>query len=85
MSWTTDKAEHARRLAICETCPHAVLTVVGGCDTCHKPRIVKRARTDADLQCRCGGTIGGKEIARCGACGCPLASRVYATCPKGKW
>ncbi|MDX1464495.1 MAG: hypothetical protein R3215_02175 [Halomonas sp.] len=88
MGWTTDKREHARRLAICAECPHAVLTVAGACDTCRRPAIVKSARTDDDLACKrkdCAGAVTGKEIARCGACGCPLASRVYATCPKGKW
>lgn len=80
--------ERARRLAICAECPHAVLTVVGACDTCRRPRLIKSARTDADTKCPrrgCDGEIQGKEFARCGACGCPLATRVYATCPKGKW
>ncbi|SDO72955.1 hypothetical protein SAMN04487957_110147 [Halomonas shengliensis] len=88
MGWTRDKTEHARRLAICAECPHAVLTVAGACGTCRTPRLIKAAKTDADLACRkpgCGGEIQGKEIPRCGACGCPLATRVYATCPKGKW
>lgn len=38
--------------------------------------------------------IGGADVARCGACGCPLASRTRMKyipgygevhCPKGKW
>lgn len=86
---TTDKTEHARRLAICAECPHAVLTVIGGCDTCKRRHYVHAAKDDGDLACRktkgCQGTVQGKEIARCGACGCPLASRVYWSCPKGKW
>ncbi len=32
--------------------------------------------------------IAGRDIARCGACGCPLATRTLLKdvhCPKGKW
>ncbi|SDF69902.1 hypothetical protein SAMN05216571_101268 [Onishia taeanensis] len=87
MAWTRDKAEHGRRLAICAECPHAVLTIVGKCSQCHVPGVVTAQRDD-DARCKrrsCSGTMQGKEIARCGACGCPLASRVYASCPKGNW
>lgn len=88
MAWTTDKREHARRLAICAECPHAVMTVVGACDTCKRPRLVKSARSDDDMKCprsKCQGEIKGHEEPRCGACGCPLRTRVYSSCPKGKW
>ena len=80
--------ERERRLSICAECQYAVLTVAGACDTCRRPGLVKAAHTDDDLVCNrtgCGGHIIGKEFARCGACGCPLSTRVYASCPKGKW
>lgn len=57
--------ERLQRLAICETCEHAIVS-----------------------------RIAGKDVARCGACGCPLATRTRmkyipgygrVTCPKGKW
>lgn len=85
MAWTRDPAEHARRLAICAECEHAVLTIIGSCASCRR-RAVVTGHDDAGLSCKhCGGEIRGKEVARCGACGCPLATRKYATCPKGKW
>lgn len=81
--------EHDRRLAICQECPDKVLTVLGACDTCGKHHYVHAAKTDAELTCRktksCSGEVHGREAARCGACGCPLATRVYAWCPKRKW
>lgn len=51
--------QRLERLAICEECPHAIVS-----------------------------RIAGRDIARCGACGCPLASRTHfknVHCPKGKW
>lgn len=92
MGWTTNKEEHARRLSICETCPHAVVTVRGACRSCGKAQTVTGS-DDAGLACKaCGGEVHARpgkrldfELPRCGACGCPLKSRVFATCPKGKW
>lgn len=88
--------EQAQRLAICAECPHAVLTVAGSCDTCRLPQVTT-GQADGELGCkrtRCAGTVRGREVPRCGACGCPLASRTKykhlpgvgpVRCPKGKW
>ena len=101
MGWTTNKAEHARRLAICEDCPTVRLRVIGICRRCRRP-FDQHTRDDDDyaarVVCRCGGEIRViKEFATCGTgrrehaggkkvgCGCPLASRVYAYCPEGEW
>ncbi|MDI5890596.1 hypothetical protein [Halomonas rhizosphaerae] len=96
MGWTTNKLEHDRRLAICETCPTVRLRVIGVCRRCLRPFDANTRDDDdyvAKVVCRCGGEIRVlKEYARCGTsrrdepgCGCPLATRVYAWCPEGKW
>lgn len=85
-------AEKARRLDICAGCEHAIITVRGACDDCHQVQTVTGS-DDAALACKhCGGRVTprpGKrwdgELPRCSACGCPLQSRVYWSCPKRKW
>lgn len=82
--------KHRRRLAICEQCPHAVVTVRGACRDCGQRQTVT-GHDDASLSCRhCGGPVLPRrrfdfEMPRCGACGCPLATRVFASCPKRRW
>ncbi|MCK2183500.1 hypothetical protein [Halomonas getboli] len=82
--------KHRQRLAVCETCPHAILTVRGACTSCGKHQTVT-GHDDASLACKhCGGEVHPKgrldfQVPRCGACGCALAMRVFASCPKKKW
>lgn len=85
-------AEKARRLAICEACPHLIMTVRGACRDCGKVQTVTGSEKSGWPCKRCGGEVhprDGKmldfEMPRCGDCGCPLATRVHAWCPKGKW
>ena len=92
MGISIKKTERARRLAICEECPHAIRTVRGACKDCGKAQTVT-GTDETGWPCKaCGGEVHAREgksldfeLPRCGACGCPLFSRVTAWCPKGKW
>jgi len=70
---TTPRGLIARARAIVEASPEERLRRLDICEGCEHA-IVSR--------------IAGRDVARCGACGCPLSSRTrfkQAHCPKGKW
>ena len=76
---TTPRGLIARARARVEASPEERLRRLEICEGCEHA-IVSR--------------IAGRDIARCGACGCPLASRTRfkripgygeVHCPKGKW